>query len=266
MKLKSLGYQTDLIFPGFEGEVTDCGSYIRVRTPQNPGFWWGNFLLFEGPPKAGDFERWTELFRKEIGQPPATEHMVFAWDISQEKAVTHDFLEAGFKLEQSVVMTAESVIKPANYNAQVQIRSLEKDEDFSELLELEILVDKEFGFGGSDHRLFLKRKIDRYRKMIDAGLGKWFAAYLDGKMVSYMGLFWQGRLARYQNVGTHPDYRRQGIAGTLVHYVGNYGLENIGVDYLVMIADQNYFAKDIYASVGFRETEYLEALELPPKT
>ncbi len=264
MKLQSLGCQTDLIFSRFEGEVTDLGSYLRIRTPENPSYWWGNFLLFEKPPKEGDFKHWTELFQKEIGLPPQTEHMVFAWDKSDESPVLEDFLTAGFRLERSVVMTAKSVHKPANHNPKVTMRTLETDEDFAELIELKLLVDQEFGFEGEDFRSFLKKKTDHNRKMINAGLGKWFGAYLDNKLVAHMGLFWHGELARYQNVGTHPDYRRQGIAGTLVHHVGVYGLETVGVDYLVMIADTDYFAKDIYASVGFEPTEYLEALELPP--
>ena len=56
--IKSLGYQTDLIFPAFEGEIADRGDYVVVRTPSNPTFYWGNFLLFSNPPGQGDFVKW----------------------------------------------------------------------------------------------------------------------------------------------------------------------------------------------------------------
>ena len=266
MKLKSLGYRSDLIFPKFEGEVTDCGSYLRIRTPQNPTYWWGNFLLFEQPPQLGDFERWTKLFREEIGTPPQTEHMVFAWDLSEEEAVIEPFLEAGFTFDKNVIMTATELHKPAKFNDQVEMRTLETEAGFTELLELKSLVDRlHDGFEGEDYRVFLARKLERYRKMIAAGLGAWFGAYLDGKLVSYMGLFHDGEIARYQNVGTHPAYRRRGIAGTLTHFAGEYGLEHFGVEHLVIIAEDDYFAKDIYASVGFETTEVVEQLERPPK-
>lgn len=41
----SLGWRTDLIFARFDGQVTDCGKHVRVRTPANPTFWWGNLHL-----------------------------------------------------------------------------------------------------------------------------------------------------------------------------------------------------------------------------
>lgn len=57
MQVRSLGYRTDLIFPAFDGQITDRGDYLVVRTPSNPTFYWGNFLLFDRPPGDGDFER-----------------------------------------------------------------------------------------------------------------------------------------------------------------------------------------------------------------
>ena len=265
MELTSLGCRTDLIFPEFEGEVEDRGSYLRIRTPANPSYWWGNYLLFEHSPGEGDFERWTDLFEKEIGVPPETEHIVFAWDVGGEQAVVSPFFEAGFKLSTSVVMTANELTKPEKFNNAVEMRVLKTDDDFAELLDLQILLDLEEGFEGAGHRLFLLRNLERYRKMIAAGLGEWFGAYSDGKLVSCMGLFYKNDLARYQGVATHPEYRRRGIAGTLTYFVGRYGLERFEVDTLVIVADENYFAKDVYASVGFKKTEVVEALERPPQ-
>ena len=61
----SLGWRTELIFARFDGQVVDRGDHLLVLTPTNPGYWWGNFLLFRHAPGAGDFERWTALFDKE---------------------------------------------------------------------------------------------------------------------------------------------------------------------------------------------------------
>jgi hypothetical protein len=44
----SLGWRSDLVFARFDGEVVDRGNHLLVRTPGNPTFWWGNFLLFAG--------------------------------------------------------------------------------------------------------------------------------------------------------------------------------------------------------------------------
>ena len=53
-------------------EVADRGDYLVVRSPGNPDFWWGNFLLLAGlardPARAG---RWLARFAAEF-PPPGT--------------------------------------------------------------------------------------------------------------------------------------------------------------------------------------------------
>ena len=76
-------------------------------------------------------------------------------------------------------------------------------------------------------------------------------------MVSGLGLFRAGHgLARFQSVETHPDARGRGLAGTLVHHASRHGLETLGAETLVMVADPGYLAIRIYRSVGFKVTEY----------
>ena len=80
MHVKSLGYRSDLIFPSFDGETLDRGDYLVIRSPANPNFYWGNFLLFSQPPQIGYHVKWRELFVQEIGAPPLVEHQTFGWD------------------------------------------------------------------------------------------------------------------------------------------------------------------------------------------
>ena len=48
MEIRSLGYRTDLMVRAREGSlVEDRGDYLVIRSPGNPAFWWGNFLLLE---------------------------------------------------------------------------------------------------------------------------------------------------------------------------------------------------------------------------
>ena len=52
------------------------------------------------------------------------------------------------------------------------------------------------------------------------------------------GLYTDGNgVARFQAVDRHPDYRRRGLAGTLVHHAGAEGLTWPGVQTLVIVAD-----------------------------
>ena len=258
MTPRTLGVRSDLIFHRAQGVVTDRGEYLLVRTPDNPTYHWGNFLLFAEAPRAGDLERWAVLSRQEIGEPHEVGHLVFGWD-STEKGEVEPFVAAGFELEHSLVMSTDAVAPPANPNREAELRALASDEDFARAVELQVLIGLEDGFEPDGHRIFRERKIAGYRRMTEAGLGHWFGAFLDGELVADLGLFWEGGLARYQNVSTHPEYRRRGLAGTLLHFAAGYsldhGLRQAGLERFVIVADEDYFAKDLYRSLGFETLE-----------
>ena len=102
----SLGWRTDLIFARFDGQVTDCGNHVRVLTPGNPTFWWGNFLLFQHAPGPGDLERWMALFEDEISaRQPASRHRAFGVDVRERLTLPPEFAAAGFTLSEATVLT-----------------------------------------------------------------------------------------------------------------------------------------------------------------
>lgn len=261
MQLRSLGYRTDLIFHRFGGEVSDQGRYLVIRTPSNPSYRWGNLLIFDAPPQPGDFGRWNALFEEEVGTPPRIRHKVFAWDtVDGDNGAVDDFLEAGFELGEEVVMATDALLPPRRYNHDVEIRALQTDAEFAEHVDLHVLC-----WDGNDdkaaYRTFYEASTESYRRMIGAGLGRWFGAFSDGKLVADMGIFAEDDLARYQSVATHPDFRRRGLCGTLLFEVGRFALETLGAKTLVIMADDHYFAKDIYAAAGFRVRERQGSLE-----
>ena len=91
-------------------------------------------------------------------------------------------------------------------------------------------------------------------------------AFLGGRMCAGLGLYTDGDgVARYQAVDTHPDHRRRGLAGTLVHHAGAEGLSWPGVRTLVILADPQDDAIRVYRSVGFDGTEtQVQLLRKPP--
>ena len=261
MKIKSLGYRTDLFFWKFDGEIHDRGDYLVILTPSNPTFYWGNLLLFSSPPAKGDFERWKNIFADEISSRQETHHLVFGWDgIDGETGEGQPFLDAGFKLVQSIVMTARQIVLPPKYNHEVDIRPLSRDWEWQQALENQINCrDAEFGL--ENYTVFKRAKMERYRQMTQAGLGEWFGAFYRDRLVAGLGLYCEDGVARYQSVETHPDFRRRGICGTLVHQAARYGFERMGASVLVMIADEQYFAGRIYESIGFKTEERQTGLE-----
>lgn len=257
MRLRSLGYRTDLLFPRFEGEIHDRGSYLVIRTPKNPGFYWGNFLLFDRPPEEGDHERWTELFRREIGGPSGTHHMAFGWDsVTGEPGAIEPLLADGFDQQDTVVLSTERLTPPPHANGDVEVRVLTTDDEWEAALDNQVVISGE-GYEPVSYREFRGRTMERYRAMARKGLGNWYGAFLKGRLVGDLGLYVDKNrtLGRYQAVGTHPDFRRQGICGALVVAAGEDARKRFGVSTLVITADPDYHALRLYESVGFRPTE-----------
>ncbi len=266
MQPQSLGYRTDLIFPKFDGNITDRGDYLVILTPSNPTFHWGNFLLFPHPPGQGDFERWKTSFAREFNTHPQVTHIALGWDTTDGKiGETQPFLDEGFSLMKSVVLTTQQVQKPPKYNSEVVVRPLAEDWEWDKALENQIRC-RPLEYGLEGYRAFKQGQMGRYREMAQAGIGAWFGAFLDNQLMADLGLFFEKTVGRFQQVETHPDFRRRGICGSLVYQVSRYGFEQMGLKTLVMVADEDYHAAKIYESVGFQPKEHQGGVAWWPKS
>ncbi len=260
MQIKSLGYQTDLIFARFSGEIIDRGEYTVIRTPSNPTFWYGNYVLFPKPPEATDITRWMDISKLEF---PDSKHQVFGIDgVKGEIGAARDFQKLGFKLDETVVMTASEVHQPPKVNLEAEYRPIVTSGDWEQTIQLRIECNDDHEPEG--YKLFVRRKMLEYRRMNEAGLGNWWGAFLNRKMVTSMGLFLEHGVGRFQSVETHPNFQRRGLCGTLVYTAAKHALETLDARVLVMCADPEYHAARIYESVGFQPTETQIALEKPP--
>jgi GNAT superfamily N-acetyltransferase len=265
MNVESLGYRTDLIFHSFDGEIIDRGDYLVIRTPMNPTFYWGNFLLFSQPPNEGDFREWRALFALEIGVPPETKHQVFGWDSPEgEEGVIQPFLQAGFRVNREVILTTSEPRSPARPSDLVSIRALKTEADWEQAVENQV-VCREPEFEESEYREFRMRQMDRYRKMVAASLGDWFGAFADQQLVADLGLFHAEGVGRFQSVETHPDFRRRGIAGALIFGAARQAKAEYDLHTLVIVAEQASNPARLYESLGFQLTEKQVGLEWWPQ-
>jgi predicted GNAT family acetyltransferase len=173
----------------------------------------------------------------------------------------HAFAALGLEVEVSTVMTATAVHEPSRPNLAATYRPLETDADWEQQVELS-MVGEEIGYD----REFCEARARQHRRMVEAGHGQWWGAYVHGELLSSMGLFTASPgLARFQNVKTHPDARGQGLAGTLVHRTSRFGFDELGATTLVMVADPDYLAIRVYRSVGFSDGEVqVGATRRPP--
>ncbi|WP_285599455.1 GNAT family N-acetyltransferase [Kineosporia sp. NBRC 101731] len=255
----SLGFRTDLVLRRLGGSlVSDRGSHLVVRTPENPGYWWGNFLLLREQPGVGEWPGWVAEFEREF---PGADHIALGLD-GVDGAVPDPEGAAALGLEVMVdaVLTATELTPPAP--ADLLIRPLESSDDWHSMALLRLSLEES---SADDHAEFVHRKAAEYRQMTQAGHGVWFGAFVDGEMRCGAGLFTDGSgVARFQNVETHPAYRRRGLASTLVHRLGEWGLSSMGAEKLVIVADPGYHAIGMYRALGFEDAEHKIQAQRPP--
>jgi len=259
----SLGWQTDLMFARFDGQVTDRGNHLLVRTPGNPTYWWGNFLLFHHAPGVGDLERWMALFDEQIERAqPESRHRAFGIDVRERLVLPPDFAAAGFTLNEATVLTLTSdqlIAPPKALPPRVAFRVLDLPRDSAPVVDKQVAVDSG-RFEAAGYRVFAERQMARYAAMQRAGLGHWLGlvAEVDGRavLVASCGLFRDPAaadgLGRFQYVSTHPDWRRRGLCTALVHAACRHGFEAMDLRTLVMVADPDDVAIGVYESLGFR--------------
>ena len=272
----SLGWRTDLIFARFDGEVVDRGNHLCVRTPGNPTFWWGNFLLFQHAPGAGDLDRWMALFDEEIAsRQPASQHRTFGVDVRERLVLSPDFAAAGFALSEATVLTLtreQLLVPPKAMPDGVAFRVLELPRDGAAVVDKQVEVDAA-RYEPVGYREFAQRQMARYAAMQRAGLGHWFGlvAQVDGRPVlaASCGLFRDPArsdgLGRFQYVSTHPAWRRRGLCTALVHAVCRHGFEAMDLRTLVMVADPDDVAIGVYESLGYRRGTSTWQFERAPR-
>jgi ribosomal protein S18 acetylase RimI-like enzyme len=266
MEVRSLGYRTDLMVRRLAGSlVTDRGDCIEVRTPHNPSFYWGNFLLLPTSPGPGELAPWLERFASAF---PEARHVALGIDDPGGPPVpTAELEEAGMDAEDGVVLTATRLNQPTRPPAGTIVRPLDSDGDWAEALDLRIAVAADEGSDSPDHRRFLERGMDEARGLAERGLATYSGAFADHRLRSFLGLVHGGGpLARFQNVETHPDHRRRGLAGLLVFRAGAHGLTMRGVARLVIVADPEGPAVGLYRTLGFAgDDRHVELVRTPSR-
>ena len=251
MHVTSLGFRTDLALLTAAGSlVEDRGTHLVVRTPDNPTFFWGNFLLLAEPPVPGGEKEVVAAFHTEF---PQAEHVSIGIDTAD---LTDDaraaFEAAGMAVDVSTVLTAPRLAVP--HEVEAEVRPLVSDEDW----EARARLSQQLYPQTSEEAFmtFARAKNEQEKKLIGAGRGQRFGAFVDGVLVSTAGCFvTEDGVARFQSVETHPDHRRKGLAAAVTHAAGQHALDHLGVSTLVIVADTDGEAIGVYRRLGFSDSE-----------
>ncbi len=263
--LLSPGWQTHLMFARFDGEVTRHADHWVVRTPASPGYYWGNFLLYDRLATDADLAPWMQRFDEAIvRRAPGTGHVAFGM-CEQVSSFTAPpaFAEAGFEGYGTATLTLQRSglqALPRAVDAAFELRALRLHQEASGVVALNMACNDD-GYEPAGYRHFRAAQMQRYATMESAGMGHWWAAMHLGQVVAALGLFGQDGVGRFQHVETHPDFRRLGLCRALVHTACLHGFAAMGWHTLVMGADPDEVAIGIYRSVGFTQHDTLWMLE-----
>ena len=270
----SLGWRTHLIFPRFDAQVIERADCLVVRTPANPAFWWGNFLLFDQAPQPGDAARWLRRFDEELVRHDSrVQHLAYGIDVSEPFELPADFAAAGLALsEESVLQIAAHQLRPASLADGFTVRPLRLPKEAG------LVVDAQVASDAGEHepqsyRRHREKMMERYGAMSCAAWGHWFGVFAHTptgeRLVADCGLYADGPLSqqtpgRFQHVSTHPAWRRRGLCRAMIHAVCRHGFEQMGLQHLVMQADPHEVAIGIYESLGFQRGASTWQLERKP--
>ncbi len=253
MRPANLGFRTDLALLSLAGsDIDDRGDHDIVRTPSNPTFWWGNFLVFRTPFGPGDAAARVELFQR--AHPDAT-HVALGIDtVDGTLGPEDEIVAAGLEVERSAVLTATNLAPLPRVDPDATVRTLASDDDWAQMLALTLTVNERADQPG--HLEYASRRNEACRRLCTDGHGAWFGAFDDDRLVASLGIVAAGEgLARYQDVQTHPDARRRGLAGRLVHDAGRHALGPLGAERLVIVADLEGPAIGVYRRAGLADEQ-----------
>lgn len=243
----SIAFATDLAARLAEGGTVEQEDGFRViRTPANPGFRWGNFLLADHAAGLVDPERWVLRHRAAF---PGLDFATIGVDDPSAAFDESAWGAAGFEVERSAVLRAP-VAGVGRSDAGVD--EVAGDAAWADVEAIEL----ELGAGEADHATFVRRRIDAERSAVEDGRAAWLGIRADGPIVAALGVLpCPGGIARYQNVGTLAAYRRRGFAGRLVRAGAALAAERWGCLELVLVADPEGPAIALYRRLGFRDAE-----------
>ena len=260
MKLKSQFQQAIILKDRQTAQITDKGSYIVVRTPDRPDYFWGNYIIMPSAPAPNSYNHWLAVFESEIGPKSQTGFVAITWDSPGDQGQCVQFTDKGFSLQTSKILSASRVHPPPKSNPHVTFKPLHTESDFAQTIEVHFTPDWQYSSDEAQIK-FLKDSANSSRKLVNAGTAIFIGAFKGDKLTAVVEMYYNDTLCVFDSVATHRDHRRQGICSSLIHYASQYALTQLNCQTLTLEADEDYHAAKIYESIGFSPTEKLYRLE-----
>lgn len=252
--MQNLASRTDAIFLKRDGFLEEHSDYWVIRTPDNPTFWFGNYILFKKAPGLGDLARWREIHDTVFDG--SLNHMVLGWD---EPALgeTQQFVDAGLVATHGIALSLHTPPQNTRTNPNLVVRRLQGQSEWDAMTRQQYDADlQDFAYPGDDG-VFRASQMAAAKRMADDGQGDWWGAFLDDQLVGGMGLFFDEArtIGRFQYVTTAITHRRQRVCTTILDHVVRDAFDRIKPEVLVICtgAEDDNPASPAYRNFGFRE-------------
>ncbi|MDQ6687929.1 MAG: GNAT family N-acetyltransferase [Actinomycetota bacterium] len=238
-----LGWRTDLAVLGHSGsEIESHDGHVLVRTPANPTYHWGNFVLVTHPAAVDDAEHWLDVF---VAAFPQARHRAIG--LSAEPSPS-SWATTGLDIEHEDVLALSTLPAERPLADGYVARSLASVGDWEQVLRLSL---DEHHTEREDSIEFLRENKAAQARMVGASVAAFFGAYQGAELVSCLGIVdCGGGVARYQSVLTAAAHRRRGLTTHLLGRASRWAAER-ALGELVIVAEADGAASRLYQSVGF---------------
>lgn len=253
----SLGIQSEYVVNHLHTQTIERDAFVVYQTPDSPNYYFGNLLALKEPLSSRSKQDWEACFDRQFRSIPGIQHRTFVWrhDPDAHTTALVDAFKSSVYVygeEHILSMASNNLVVPDPCRANVEVRRLSTESDWLQWLEVGV-ASRDEGHAEEDFRRFRQSRLEVYRALIEQDNGRFFGAFDGERLVGYAGVFHHSGLARFQDVEVIPEYRRRGIARTLIselsQWVGQYA------DQQVIVADAHYHATVLYQSLGFRVTQ-----------
>ena len=238
-----LAWRTDLaILEMSSAQVTGFEDYILVRSPDNPGYHWGNCILVTSGDLAGDPARCLRTFQMHL---PGADHVAIGLPCAPSPLAWQPF---DVQLESTESLIRREPLWPKELPPGYDVRQLLTDEDWA-LAHRADVAERGDSPGYDD---FASRRIATHQQLSDDGLGAFFGVFAGVELVADLGIVvCLHQVARYQDVSTVPAHRGKGLASHLLGVASRWAADR-GVDSWLILAEPDSAAARLYRSLGFQ--------------
>jgi len=253
-----IGLASELEVAGREVSVRAAGDCIAVHWPDRRDFNDLNALWPRSAPAVDDLPALLETWREQF-EGTGVQARVLCWEESGAQDPADSPWAEGdsfedFRLSRLEVLRCS---RPAEVrrNGALEVRPVEGDEDWRQVVEMNVEVH---GFDDEARATFCSWMIgQRHRGACEGGRATWWAAWSEGRPVPSAGLYRaESAPARFQEVVTHPEFRRRGAATSLMSTM----LETGGPEGSLLIAECGSEAHRIYSRLGFEPVSRIREL------